>query len=69
MSAFRDGTGPEIPALTLFDAMFGYDHGPWRYTLNVQNLTDKIYFATCLGRGDCWYGARRTVIASARYRF
>jgi iron complex outermembrane receptor protein len=35
----------------------------------VQNLTDKIYFATCLGRGDCWYGARRTVIASARYRF
>jgi iron complex outermembrane receptor protein len=69
MSRFHDGTGPEIPDLTLLDAMIGYDRGPWRYSINVQNLTDKTYFATCLGRGDCWYGARRTVIANARYRF
>ncbi|MCC7483647.1 MAG: TonB-dependent siderophore receptor [Burkholderiales bacterium] len=69
MGNFRDVTGPEIPDLTLFDGMLGYDQGPWRFAVNVQNLTDKIYFATCLGRGDCWYGARRTVLASARYRF
>jgi len=72
MSSFRDflgGTGPQIPANTLFDAMVGYDKGSWRFAVNVQNLTDKTYFSTCLGRGDCWYGARRTVVASARYRF
>jgi iron complex outermembrane receptor protein len=53
----------------LVDAMLGLDRGPWRYALNVQNLGDRTYVATCLGRGDCWYGARRTAIASATYRF
>jgi iron complex outermembrane receptor protein len=69
MSSFRDGSGPVIPSLTLFDGMFGYERGPWRYAINVQNLADKTYVATCLARGDCWYGARRTVVVSASYRF
>ena len=69
MSEFKDGQAPETPEVTLLDAMLGLDHGQWRYTLNVQNVTDEIYFATCLGRGDCWFGARRTVIAGATYRF
>jgi iron complex outermembrane receptor protein len=69
MSAFRDGAAPETPSVTLYDAMVSLDQGQWRYALNVQNLADKIYVATCLGRGDCWYGSRRTVVASAAYRF
>jgi iron complex outermembrane receptor protein len=69
MSSFTDGTAPETPSVTLVDAMLGLDRGPWRYALNVQNLGDRTYVATCLGRGDCWYGARRTAIASATYRF
>jgi iron complex outermembrane receptor protein len=69
MSAFRDGAAPETPSVTLYDAMISLDQGQWRYALNVQNLADKVYVATCLGRGDCWYGARRTVVASAAYRF
>jgi iron complex outermembrane receptor protein len=69
MSDFTDGAAPTTPSLTLFDGMIGYDKGPWRYTLNVQNLTDKVYVATCLSRGDCWFGARRTAVLSARYRF
>lgn len=71
MSSFRDNEAPETPAVTLFDAMLGLDHGPWRYQVNLQNLTDKVYVATCLGdgRGDCWFGARRTVVATATYRF
>jgi len=69
MSAFTDGTAPQTPSVTLFDAMLGFDRGAWRYALNVQNLTDKVYVSTCLGRGDCWWGTRRTVIASIRYRF
>jgi iron complex outermembrane receptor protein len=69
MEAFTDGTAPETPSVTLLDAMVGLDRSAWRYALNVHNLGDKTYVATCLGRGDCWYGARRTVVASATYRF
>lgn len=73
MGAFNDqqggGNGPQIPSAALLDLMFAYDTGQWRYAVNINNATDKTYFSTCLARGDCWYGARRNVIASATYRF
>lgn len=73
LSSFRDrsggGRGPEIPAVTLLDLMFAYDQKNWRYALNINNATDKEYFSTCLARGDCWWGARRNIVASATYRF
>lgn len=72
MGSFRDlqgGVGPEIPASTLLDLVFAYDTAQWRYAININNATDKTYFSTCLARGDCWYGARRNVVASATYRF
>ncbi|MBA3594254.1 MAG: TonB-dependent siderophore receptor, partial [Polaromonas sp.] len=72
MSSFRDlqgGVGPEIASSTLLDLVFAYDTAQWRYALNINNATDKTYFSTCLARGDCWYGARRNVVASATYRF
>ena len=49
--------------------MLGFETGPWRTTLNVTNLGDKAFVATCLNRGDCWYGMRRLVTASVRYTF
>lgn len=57
----------KTPDVTLFDAMLGFDHGNWRYTLNASNLADKEYVSTCITRGDCWIGARRAAIASATY--
>lgn len=72
MSSFRDvsfGIGPEVPSQILVDAMVAWESAQWRLALNVNNLGDKTYFSTCLSRGDCWYGARRTVVASATYRF
>ena len=77
MGAFRDlsgldsggQAGPDVPSVTLLDMMLGYETGPWRWTLNVNNLTDKTYLSLCLARGDCWFGARRTVTATASYRF
>jgi iron complex outermembrane receptor protein len=69
MSDFADGVAPTTPNLTLLDGMIGFESGPWRYALNIQNLTDKTYVATCLSRGDCWFGAKRTAVLSARYRF
>jgi len=49
--------------------MLAYESAKWRYALNINNATDKTYFSTCLARGDCWYGARRNIVASATYRF
>jgi iron complex outermembrane receptor protein len=66
---YTDGAAPQTPAATLFDGMLGYEDGRWRYALTVQNIADRVYVSPCLSRGDCWFGARRTAIVSARYRF
>ncbi len=58
-----------VPAVTLFDAMLSYDYQDWGISLNAKNLTDKEYIATCLGRGDCWFGSRRSVIGTLTYRW
>ncbi len=59
----------KTPGYTLVDAMFGYRDGPWSFALNVHNLTDKTYYTTCLARGDCFVGTKRTVVATVGYRF
>jgi len=63
-----DGTGAnEVPSTTLLDLLLAYDTGPWRLALNVNNATDKTYIATCLERGDCWFGNKRRATASVAY--
>lgn len=57
------------PVYTLYDAMFAYDAKSWRLAVNASNLADKVHVTTCLARGDCFYGLRRTVIATVGYRF
>ncbi|WP_395320381.1 TonB-dependent siderophore receptor [Variovorax sp. UC74_104] len=73
MSGFRDvdgaSAGPYVSSVALLDLMLAYESAKWRYALNINNATDKTYFSTCLARGDCWYGARRNIVASATYRF
>jgi iron complex outermembrane receptor protein len=69
MSEFQDGAAPTTAAVNLVDAMLSWDSPQWRVALNVNNLADKTYVATCLGRGDCWYGARRNAVLSATYRW
>ncbi|HSV54377.1 MAG TPA: TonB-dependent siderophore receptor [Burkholderiaceae bacterium] len=65
-----DGTDTlRTPPATLLDALLAWDNGPLRLALNVNNLTDKVQITTCLARGDCFYGQRRTLVASARYIF
>ncbi|MBB1302249.1 TonB-dependent siderophore receptor [Pseudoalteromonas sp. SR44-8] len=54
---------------TLFDAMIGYDFDDYSFSLQAQNLTDKTVITSCLARGDCFYGQRRTVTANVRYKF
>lgn len=69
MSAYRDGAGPTVPSVALLDLLLAYDTASWRYALNVSNLTDEKYAASCGARGDCWFGARRNIVASATYHF
>lgn len=72
-SEFTDKTGsqaaPETPSVTLADALLAWDNGQYRYALNVMNIADKEYVSACLSRGDCFYGARRTALFTATYRF
>jgi iron complex outermembrane receptor protein len=69
LDAFRDGAAPTTPSVTLVDAMFGWSRGPWRAAVNVANVADKVYASTCLARGDCFYGARRTVVGTLAHRW
>ncbi len=57
------------PGHTLFDAMFAYEDKNWRFQVTGTNLADNIYFASCLARGDCFYGNRRNVIGTLTYKF
>jgi iron complex outermembrane receptor protein len=55
------------PDYTVFDAMISYSSGPWRLALNLSNLADKKYVASCPYR--CFYGEPRKAIASLTYRW
>jgi iron complex outermembrane recepter protein len=59
----------KTPSFALFDAMLSYENERWRLQLNGTNLGDKIHVTTCLARGDCFYGSRRTILSSATYKF
>lgn len=65
-----DGTDTlKIPSYTLADAMAAYSTGDWRYALNISNLFDRTYIASCGTRGDCWYGTRRKAMLTAAYNW
>jgi iron complex outermembrane receptor protein len=64
-----------VPAVTLFDAAIHYDFsglGPmfkgYSAQINATNLFDKTYVTYCQDIG-CYYGLRRNVIATLRYRW
>ncbi|HSI60327.1 MAG TPA: TonB-dependent siderophore receptor, partial [Ideonella sp.] len=63
-----DAASVKVPAYTLLDALLGYELGAWDLKLNVRNLTNKTYFASC-GYGSCYYGDVRRVVATATYRW
>lgn len=69
LSDYRDGAAPTVPSLALLDAMLAWENAHWRAALNVSNLSDKVYVASCGSRGDCWYGARRHVVGTVSYRW
>ncbi|WP_218312502.1 TonB-dependent siderophore receptor [Alteromonas antoniana] len=60
----------ETDSYTLGDLMLAYRlNDAVDLQLNVRNVTDKEYLTSCLTRGDCFPGVRRTVNASLTYAF
>lgn len=57
------------PSYTLADLMLGWEFARWDIALNLRNVADKSYNATCLGRGDCFPGDERTAVARITYQF
>ncbi|WP_245284079.1 TonB-dependent siderophore receptor [Bradyrhizobium sp. Cp5.3] len=64
-----------VPAVTLFDAALHYDLsalGPmfkgYSAQINATNIFDRTYVTLCQDIG-CYYGLRRNVIATLRYRW
>ncbi|WP_185858974.1 TonB-dependent siderophore receptor [Vreelandella nanhaiensis] len=63
-----------VPDYTLVDATIGYD---WSHAgvadvetrLNVNNVLDKEYVASCNSLDYCYFGAERGITASVHYRF
>lgn len=65
----------KIDSATLFDAAIRYDLGALnddleglQFSINGTNLFDKEYVARCQDNG-CYYGLRRTVLATLKYRW
>ncbi|MVT74521.1 TonB-dependent siderophore receptor [Bradyrhizobium cajani] len=69
-SSWADATNTlEVPAVVLGDLALHYEWQNWRTALNVINLTDKIYVASCASATSCFYGDRRRVTASVSYKW
>lgn len=56
------------PGYALVNAMFRYDQGQWRLTLNAGNLFNRDYYTICY-HGECYRGMERTLTATLKYRF
>lgn len=59
----------EVPAVVLGDLAVHYEWQNWRTAINVINLTDKIYVASCASASSCFYGDRRRITASLAYKW
>ncbi|WP_245474621.1 TonB-dependent siderophore receptor [Bradyrhizobium sp. Leo121] len=58
-----------VPAVFLGDATVHYEWQNWRAALNVVNISDKIYVASCSSSTACFYGDRRRITASLSYKW
>ncbi|MFV0409384.1 MAG: TonB-dependent siderophore receptor [Paracoccus sp. (in: a-proteobacteria)] len=58
----------ELDSYTLIDAGASYTRDNMEASLNINNLTDETYLATCSWYG-CYYGEGRTASATVKYKW
>ncbi|MBR0872361.1 TonB-dependent siderophore receptor [Bradyrhizobium tropiciagri] len=70
-SSFADQANTAaVPAFVLGDLAVHYEwDNHWRAALNVLNVTDKTYVASCATISSCYYGDRRRITASIGYKW
>ncbi|MBJ3778767.1 TonB-dependent siderophore receptor [Acuticoccus mangrovi] len=66
----------QVDGVTLFDAMASYDFGALdsdleglKLQVNVKNIADTKYVASCASAYACFYGEGRTILASLAYQW
>lgn len=66
----------KVPSYTVFDLTAHYELGGmskqlegWRVALNMDNITNKRYVASCEGTGSCFYGQGRETTANISYHW
>jgi iron complex outermembrane receptor protein len=68
-----DANTSTTPSFTLFDAVLRYDHGPWQFLINANNIFDEKYYTannvTPNSGGSFYLGSRRTVVGTLKLRF
>ncbi|MGN1289956.1 MAG: TonB-dependent siderophore receptor, partial [Bradyrhizobium sp.] len=70
-SSFADTANTaRVPGVVLGDLALHHEwDNNWRAALNVVNVTDKIYVASCATISSCYYGDRRRITASLAYKW
>jgi iron complex outermembrane recepter protein len=58
-----------VPSFILGDVGVHYQVKNWRFALNVTNIADHIYVASCQTASACFYGDRRRTVASISYKW
>ncbi|AKZ62103.1 TonB-dependent receptor [Herbaspirillum hiltneri N3] len=68
--SYQDSANRNVtnPAFGLLDAALGLEQGPWRLSLNVNNLLNRQLLLDCDGT-FCYRNAERTINVSSSYRF
>jgi iron complex outermembrane receptor protein len=56
----------DLDAVTLFDAALTYSKNGYKASLNIQNIADEDYVASC-GSFGCYYGDGRTIMGKLTY--
>jgi iron complex outermembrane receptor protein len=61
----------KVPGVTLADAALRYDWRNFRLAMNVPNVFDKEYAASCFVHGVnfCTFGDRRIITGGITYRW
>ena len=58
-----------IAAVTLADALIGWEDTHRRAQLNLSNIADTRDLSTCLAQSDGFVDTRRTILGSLTYEF
>ena len=59
----------KVPDVTLFDARLAYEKDNWGVSLNMNNVFDKKYVASCQDTTACYYGEGRRGLLKAHVSF